>query len=146
MTIYKSDGKKGFAATTNLINRENLTAAGLTAAIAAVMLLVVKGSPIKKTKADKSRKKDKKGRPKGALKTLILPTAFRLAKSAVSQGKLQGILKKVNVGEDIGINISLENSNEEEVQKENKPVTVCGLEIIEPINIGSEEEIYEHLR
>lgn len=166
MTVYKSNGKSGFSVSVNL-SQESLAAAGLTAAIAAVMLLIVKGRPHKKAgskssgkeakkRKPKSKEKDKKSKPKSeskkkskfgwAVKTLILPIIFRLAKSAVTQGKLQGILKKVKAGEDIGINANADAPAGEEAVQEDKPVTVCGLEIIEPINVGGEDEIYEHLR
>ena len=55
-------------------------------------------------------------------------------------------MKKVKAGEDIGINASMEATAGEEAGNDDKPVTVCGLEIIDPINVSSEEEIYEHLR
>lgn len=151
MMIYKNDGKKGFAVSSNLISSEKLGTMGLTAAIFAVILLITKGGDGKKSKKSAASKKDKKQtKIKKLLRVAIIPSIMKIAKFSVSQGKLQSLIKKVKNGEDItnGLNFTFngEPVDLKVTQEEpSEPKTVCGMEIIEPINIGGEEEIYEHL-
>lgn len=150
MMIYKNDGKKGFAVSTNIVNRENLGAAGLTATVLALVLIITNGnrnikSGRKETNSQKPRKKNKKSKTKGLIRLLFIPAIMKTAKFAVTQGKLQSLVRKIKAGENIGFNIVNDDIAKDEPQKDDKPVSVCGMEIIEPINIGGEEEVYEHL-
>lgn len=148
MMIYKNDGKKGFAVSTNLVSREKLGAAGLTAAIFAFMLLITKNdkkSKSKKVKPQKPQRKSKKSKSKGLIRLMFIPAIMKAAKFAVTQGKLQSLVSKVKSGEGININAFKDAPSEEEASKDNATVNVCGLEIIEPIDITGEEEVYEHI-
>lgn len=152
MMIYKNDGKKGFAVSANIIRQENLKAGGLTLAILGAILLIVKAAPLKKAdgkkpKKEKSKKTAKKGKSskKGLWKVLIIPAAAKAAKAIVTENNLLDLVKKVKAGENVTTDIFGKSTAEEETQKEKEPVTVCGMEIIEPIDIDSEERVYEYI-
>ena len=117
MMIYKNSKKGGFALGSNSLTAEKLVAGGITAAVALVVALVL----------GMGKKKSKKKKKGMALSAFFLPAIYKAVKGAIENNSI-----KVTMDEETKAYFdSLKDDG--------------GIEVVDAIEISSEEEVYEHI-
>lgn len=134
ITKFSKDGKRGFAVGTNGFTSEKIAAGALTVAAGLVMagiggLFGIFKKPAKSSRAKGGKTKSgaKRSKKKKPIFLVVLPFLYRFLK-----GKIQS-----NFIADLA----------HDVENADKPLGVLdnGIEIIDAIPIGSEEEVYDHV-
>ena len=129
---FSKDAKRGFVVGANNVTPEKLAAGAVTLA-SGLMISVVGGllKPRKKSHRAKGRdhENDKKKPP---ILALALPLVYKTAKSAF---KKKSLIDTLN-----GLTAQFAKEAKPEIMPEPD-----GVEVIDAIPIGSEEEVYEHI-
>ena len=134
ITKFSKDGKRGFAVGTNGFTSEKIAAGALTAAAGLVMagiggLFGIFKKPAKSSRAKggKTKSAAKRSKKKKPLLIIALPILYKFLKGQIQKNYIADLAHDV------------ENADE--------PLKVLdsGIEIIDAIPIGSEEEVYEHV-